>query len=164
MIRGVSLYKSAANFVLRLSTKESGYSVRIKTMTLRNFLLFLILVFLFYPKVSNASSYSKSTSETNIDGDGEVYTYLEAEVNGEKEVLETTEKGKHELILEKENSSTGVGVENADGEEGVQKDEDKDTYESTTEDKKGQEQTRVSGVLDRFFKLLKDFLNKLLTR
>ena len=74
--------------------------------------LLLILLF-FFPFTSqsfaqgittgNASSYSKV--ETNIEGNGNVQTYIEVEANGEKKVLDADKPGNYKLNI---NSDTKI--------------------------------------------------------
>ncbi|AKM79520.1 MAG: hypothetical protein UX85_C0005G0073 [Candidatus Beckwithbacteria bacterium GW2011_GWB1_47_15] len=47
--------------------------------------------------VTTGDSYSKTEVTTQIEGEGQVYTRIEQEVNGEKQVLEANEPGTYKL-------------------------------------------------------------------
>ena len=48
--------------------------------------------------------------ETQIEGEGSTYTHVETEVNGQKQVFETTEQGKYEIKLE---SSPSISIQSS---------------------------------------------------
>lgn len=50
--------------------------------------------------IVTGTSTSEVVTETKIEGEGETYTYIETEVNGQKQVFETTEPGRYEIKLE----------------------------------------------------------------
>lgn len=73
------------------------------------------------PSVSAAASSAKSTSETWVEGEGETYTRIEVEVNGERQVVESSEEGRLEVEVksedEGETEETFVSDETPDEEE-----------------------------------------------
>jgi hypothetical protein len=50
--------------------------------------------------INAGNSTSQAIIETKIDGEGSIYTYVETEVNGQKQVFETTDPGRYEIKLE----------------------------------------------------------------
>ena len=49
--------------------------------------------------ITTGDSYSRSTVINKVEGEGQVYTRIEQEVNGEKQVYESSESGEHRLEM-----------------------------------------------------------------
>lgn len=65
----------------------------------------IILFTLLTTTIITGDSYSKSTVINEVEGEGNVYTRIEVEANGEKKILESSQAGKYEL--EVKNSGFG---------------------------------------------------------
>lgn len=72
----------------------------------------IILSILLTTTIITGDSYSKSTVNNQVEGEGSVYTRIEVEANGEKKILESSKSGKHEVEVKSSGSSSAqVAVE-----------------------------------------------------
>lgn len=73
--------------------------------------LLLIFFLIFVPNVSaeivEGKSSASSSVETNISGNGQVYTRIEVQVNDRKEVLEATKPGNYKLEVSSDKIKSG---------------------------------------------------------
>lgn len=60
---------------------------------------FLVLSLIVLNTITTGKTYTKSEVTTNIGGEGNVYTRIESEVNGQRQVLEASEPGSYKLEM-----------------------------------------------------------------
>ena len=60
---------------------------------------FLVLSLIVLNTITTGKAYTKSEVVTNIEGEGNVYTRIESEVNGHRQVLEASEPGSYKLEM-----------------------------------------------------------------
>ena len=60
---------------------------------------FLVLSLIVLNTITTGKAYTKSEVITNIGGEGNVYTRIESEVNGHRQVLEASEPGSYKLEM-----------------------------------------------------------------
>lgn len=60
---------------------------------------FLVLSLIVLNTITTGKAYTKSEVITNIQGEGNVYTRIESEVNGQRQVLEASEPGSYKLEM-----------------------------------------------------------------
>lgn len=70
----------------------------------------IILSVVLSTTITTGDSYSKSTVINEVEGKGSVYTRIEVEANGEKEVLESSQSGKYEVEVKSSGSSGTSGA------------------------------------------------------
>lgn len=60
---------------------------------------FLVLSLIVLNTITTGKTYTNSEVVTNIGGEGNVYTRIESEVNGQRQVLEASEPGSYKLEM-----------------------------------------------------------------
>lgn len=132
-------------------------------ITRKNQFIFVTLFLAFPASIITSPSYSKSSVENKVNG-GDIYSRIEVEVNGEKKALETSESGKHELMLEKEGSTSEVKSETSTNKDDEDIEYKKEGGEGASESREAMKENFRASFFGKVVNLLKDFFTNLLTR